>query len=430
MNKLPNKILVDIDPGVINDVYVPFLDDTTRNQIFFGGSSSGKSVFLSQRTVIDLMRGRRNYLILRNVANTLRTSVFNEVCKVITAFGVEHLFNINNTNMAITCLINNKQALFWGLDDVQKVKGITPKDGVITDIWLEEATETKRTDIKELAKRLRGGDVKLKKRMTLSFNPILKTNWIYDEYFNNYWHEDKTFIRTPTGFILKTTYKDNRFLTPDDITELEDETDTYYYNVYTLGNWGILGDLVFKNWTIADLSEERKRFDKFKDGLDFGFTQDPTAYVNTALDRRNNTFYIFGGFYEKGLTNPAIAKALRQSVFFGNGRIRCDSAEPKSIQELRECGIDAIEAIKGQGSVNFGIQWLKQWDVIIDEKFQDAINEWSLYQYRQDKEGNVINEPIDKHNHTIDATRYAWSGVMFEDKEQQPAYGKNTYGIF
>lgn len=126
-----------------------------------------------------------------------------------------------------------------GLDDVQKIKSITPKKGVITDIWIEEATECDENDIKELTKRLRGITKGIKKRITLTFNPILRSHWIFKKYFGNFGDDDKEY-RDENLLIQKTTYKDNRFLEQDDIDDLEDETDEYFYQVYTLGNWGVL----------------------------------------------------------------------------------------------------------------------------------------------------------------------------------------------
>ena len=159
----------------INDRYIPYINNQKRIQLFYGGSSSGKSYFISQRTIIDVLNGR-NYLILRNVASTLRNSVYNQIVKTIVDMGLKSEFQITKSEMAITCLKNRKQILFAGLDDVEKLKSVTPIDGVLTDIWIEEATETKYEDYKQLTKRLRGIDKeKFTKRIIFTFNPILKT---------------------------------------------------------------------------------------------------------------------------------------------------------------------------------------------------------------------------------------------------------------
>ncbi len=139
----------------VNDAYLPYWRDDTRVQVFFGGAASGKSWFLAQRAVADVLRGR-NYLIVRNVARTLRPSVFNQIVKVMGEMGVRQLFSVNRSELVITCRKNGRQMLFAGLDDAEKLKSITPEDGVLTDIWIEEATEVARDAYKQLTKRLRG----------------------------------------------------------------------------------------------------------------------------------------------------------------------------------------------------------------------------------------------------------------------------------
>lgn len=387
----------------VNQVYKPFLTDDTRTQIFFGGSSSGKSYFLAQRTVLDILRGDRNYLVFRNVLNTVKKSVFNEITKTIHNMGLSSFFNINKSNMVITCSLNNKQILFAGLDDPEKIKSITPIDGVITDIWLEEATEAKYEAVKQLYKRLRGRS-KVKKRLILSFNPILKSHWIYKEYFGG-WQDDKNFYRDSDNLlILKTTYKDNDFLEEDDIKELENETDRYYYEVYTLGNWGSLGNVIFKNWEVQDLSEIRKTFDRFNNGLDFGFAQDPAAMIHMHYDRKKKTLYILDELYERELTNDLLAEKIKKMI--GNQYVVCDSSEPKSIRELVNHGVRAMPAKKGPDSVNHGINWLRQQKIIIDVRCQNVKNEFQTYRWKEDKDGNVLPVPVDRDNHAIDAIRY------------------------
>src|SRR3990167_6084676 len=197
----------------VNDVYEPHFDNVSRVQIFYGGSGSGKSVFLSQRGVVDLLRGGRNYLICRQVARTVRRSVMNEVIKAITDSGSLALFDINKSESIITCH-NGYQILFAGLDDTEKIKSITPAKGVITDVWIEEATETEPNTVRELEKRQRGGDPNVPKRITLSFNPILQSHWIFDDYFKTIgWTDTQTEYKSPELSILKTWHIHNAYLT-------------------------------------------------------------------------------------------------------------------------------------------------------------------------------------------------------------------------
>lgn len=415
---------VVINDGVYNPVYLPHLSNMSRTQIFFGGSSSGKSVFLAQRTVEDVMAGGRNYLICRQVGRTLRGSVFQEVCKVIGSWNVGALFAINKSDMLITCK-NGYQIIFAGLDDVEKLKSLTPAKGVITDVWVEEATETDKATVKQLYKRQRGGSDKTAKRFTLSFNPIMQNHWIYEEYFNRIgWADKQTEYRADDGSlsILKTWYVHNRFLTADDVRDLESETDPYYHNVYTLGNWGVLGNVIFTNWRVEDLSEMRDQFTNRRNGLDFGFASDPAALSRSHYDRMRKTIYIFDELYETGLTNPRLAEALLPMV--GMDSVTCDSAEPKSIRELKDNGINTRAAKKGKDSVNYGIQWLQQQTIVIDAKCINSKNEFMQYKWKEDKAGNAMRDPVDKMNHIIDATRYAYE----EDMRGEPRRATSRQG--
>lgn len=405
---------VRLHPEVINPVYLPHLNNLARTQIFYGGSSSGKSVFLAQRCVYDLMRGGRNYLIVRQVGRTLRGSVFTEVVKVITEWGVSGLFSVNKSDMLITCT-NGYQIIFAGLDDVEKLKSLVPVKGVITDVWVEEATEADAATIKQLYKRQRGGSENTPKRLTLSFNPIMQNHWIYTTYFNGVaWSDAQTEYTSDSLSILKTWYIHNRFLTLDDVHDLENEGDKYYRDVYTFGNWGVLGFAIFTNWRVEDLSGMVDQFTNRRHGLDFGFSSDPAAMPVTHYDRKHKTIYIYDEIYERGFTNDLLAAAVIEKI--GKDYITADSAEPKSIQELRNHGVNARAAKKGKDSVLFGIQWLQQQTIIIDPKCVNARNEFMQYHWKTDAAGNAIRQPVDKNNHLIDGLRYAYENDMIETK--------------
>ena len=392
----------DVNPKIFNDIYVKCLNKEEGVQIYFGGSSSGKSYYIAQRIVLDTLKGR-NTLALRNVAKTIRGSCWNEIIKAIITLRLGEWFVVSKSEMLITAANNGCQIMFAGLDDVEKIKSITPSKGVLTDIWVEEATECKYDDYKQLTKRLRGVSA-YKKRITLSFNPIYKEHWIYKEFFKD-WNEASTELSQNGLYVLKTTYKDNRFLTPGDIRALESETDEYYYNVYTQGNWGVLGDVIFKNWEVCDLSAEKMVADKLFLGLDFGFSSDPAAAVKVSFHRPTKTLYVLEELYERGLTNTHLAKLM--AGFAGSHYIVCDSAEPKSIKELQNLGIRATGAKKGPDSVMHGIQWLQGCKLVVDTSCQRMKNELTLYQWRKDKDGNSMRVPADQNNHLIDALRYA-----------------------
>lgn len=393
----------------INDRYIPYINNQKRIQLFYGGSSSGKSYFISQRTIIDVLNGR-NYLILRNVASTLRNSVYNQIVKTIVDMSLKSEFQITKSEMAITCLKNKKQILFAGLDDVEKLKSVTPIDGVLTDIWIEEATETKYEDYKQLTKRLRGIDKeKFTKRITFTFNPILKTHWIYKEFFGN-WQDDKNLYEDDTMLIVKSTYKDNHFLSEDDVYSLENETDSYFYEVYTLGNWGILGAVIFKNWHTEDLSDRIKEFDHIFNGLDFGYAQDPNALIRIHLDNKHRKIYVFEEMYKAGMQDIELLDELKKRI--KNQYVVCDCAEAKTIAYLKLNGIKALPCKKGSDSINYGIRFLKGYEIIVDVQCQNFKNEIQEYHWAEDKYGNTLDRPVDKNNHLLDALRYAVEGEM------------------
>jgi len=401
---------VEIGVEVFNTVFIPHLKNYGRTQIHFGGSASGKSVFLAQRCVYDLMSGGRNYLVVRQVARTIRGSVFTEICRVIATWNVGGLFAINKSDMLIVCS-NGYQIIFAGLDDVEKMKSLAPDRGAITDIWIEEATEIEKNSLKQLYKRQRGGDEAIPKRLTMSFNPIMLSHWIYEEYFSKIgWADKQTEYQDDELSILKTTYKDNRFLTTDDIKDLENESDKYYYTVYTLGNWGVLGNVIFTNWRVEDLVSIRDQFTNRRSGLDFGFSSDPAAVAISHYDRMRKTIYVFGELYETGLTNDVLAVEAKKLI--GNDRVACDSAEPKSIAELQNYGIDAYPVRKGKDSVNFGIDWLKQQTIIIDTSCINTRNEFQQYKWKEDAGGHALKMPVDKNNHLMDALRYSYEDDM------------------
>ena len=376
-------------------------------QIFFGGSSSGKSFFLTDKIVIDNLQGC-NWLCCRNVARTIRNSIFNEITKSISNMGVKKYYSINKSDMVITCKLNNKQILFCGLDDVEKVKSITPMDGVLERIFIEEATEVKREAYLQLKKRLRGR-TQHSKHIFMAFNPILKTHWIYKDFFGQ-WEDNKTVYEDEDKLIVKTTYKDNIFLTADDRKLLEDEADPYFYNVYSLGNWGVLGNVIFKNWRVEDLSDRISTFDNIRCAIDFGWN-DPTAMLKLHLDNKRKRIYIIDEVYQQHMTDEMLLSTARE--FFGRNYVTCDSADPKTIDFLAVNGIMAVPAMKGADSIIRGIRWLQGYEIIIDVRCQNFKNEIEQLHWEEDKYGNVLERPASGNDHLAnDCLRYACESVM------------------
>lgn len=229
------EVNIKINKEVFNDVYIPYLDNEDRYLLFYGGGSSGKSYFIAQRYIYKMLKNKRfNLLVTRQTGDTNRKSTFPLFKQVISNWKLSKYFKINESDMRIKCLLNKNEIAFAGLDDVEKIKSITFESGELTDEWVEEATETNEADINQLKVRLRGGTSK--KQMVLSFNPVNIQHWI-----------KRHFIDSGLATVCFSTYKDNKFLSEDDKKALEDlkYTDEYTYNVYCLGQWGILGKTVF-----------------------------------------------------------------------------------------------------------------------------------------------------------------------------------------
>ena len=249
------KANIKISKKVFNDIYLPYLDNDDRYLVFYGGGSSGKSYFIGERSIFRQITPKRcNLLVVRQTADTNRRSTFPLLKQVIKNWGLSEHFKINESDMRIKCLLTGNEIAFAGLDDVEKIKSITFENGELTDIWVEEATETQEADINQLKVRLRGG--KSKKQMVLSFNPINIQHWIKGH-----------FIDSGLATVCFSTYKDNKFLTDDDRKALEDlkYTDEYTYEVYCLGKWGILGKTVF------DARAIQKRLDEIQKPIKTGY---------------------------------------------------------------------------------------------------------------------------------------------------------------
>ena len=229
------NVNIKISKKVFNEVYLPYLNNDDRYILFYGGGSSGKSYFIAQRFIYKLIHPTRcNLLVVRQTGDTNRRSTFPLLKQVISNWNLAQHFKVNESDMRIVCKLTGNEVAFAGLDDVEKIKSITFSNGELTDIWVEEATECQEGDINQLKVRLRGG--KSKKQMVLSFNPINIQHWI-----------KRHFIDSNLATVCFSTYKDNKFLTDDDRKALEDlkRIDEYTYNVYCLGQWGILGKTVF-----------------------------------------------------------------------------------------------------------------------------------------------------------------------------------------
>lgn len=391
------KVSLNISKKVFNDIYYNYLFDYSRRyEVYYGGAGSGKSVFVVQKLVTKALRSKRKVLVVRKVGRTLKDSVFDLVIETLKKWQIYNASKINLTTYTII-LPNGSVFLFKGMDDSEKIKSITD----ITDIWCEEATELSEDDFTQLDLRLRALVDNL--QIICSFNPVSKLNWVYKR-----WFAPDAVIGEDT-LVLKSTYKDNRFLPEAYIKALEDKakTNPNYYKVYTLGEFTTLDRLVFYNWKVEDFDYKEIK-GQLLVGLDFGFITDTSALVASILDAANNKIYVFKEWGDTGKTNQELAKII-EALGFSKSIIIADSAEPKSIAEIKSAGIQKIRgATKGQDSIIHSIQKLQNYELILHPSCEALKTELENYSWQKDKvTGEYINKPIDSFNHYIDALRYS-----------------------
>jgi len=377
--------------------FLPLFTNTERYEIVWGGAGSGKSHIVARKILYRLLKEfdfKHNFLVIRKVDRTIKRSVFTLIKNIISIWGLTSEFDINLTDKTITYKPNGSQIMFSGLDDVEKLKSI---EGV-TSIWCEEATELNQEDFEQLDLRLRG-ETQYIKQITLTFNPISEQHWI-----------KKIFFDDPIDSVLtlKTTYLDNAFI--DDeykmVMDNKKKTNPRYYSIYALGNWGTADGLIFNNVTARLIRPEELHGLEYVQGLDFGYTNDPSAFNQTYVDMKNKRIFVNDGFYEKGLSNSRIADKIKEL----NGhrhKTTADSSEPKSIDYLKTKSINVRGAMKGAGSVNTGVDFLLEFEIIVNAHLVEFMTEFNNYCWLIDKNNVQQNKPVDDFNHFIDSLRYA-----------------------
>lgn len=386
-------IKLNIARSLFNDAYFPYLFDYShRYEVYYRGAGSGKSVFVAQKIICKACTSKRKVLIIRKYATTLKDSVFQLIIDQLKKWKIYRFCKVNMSTYTIT-LPNESVLLFKGLDDPEKIKSITD----ITDIWCEECSELSLDEFTQLDLRLRAQSGNL--QIFVSFNPVSKQNFVYQKWFAN---------GTPDNtFVLHTTYKDNKFLPQEYIDALleKQKSNPTYYKIYALGEFCTLDKLVYYNWRVEDFDHTQIK-GKLLVGLDFGYTNDPTALVASVMTDKK--IYIFKEWVDTNKTNPQIAQVIK-SLGLQKSTIICDSAEPKSIQELRQNGVYAArESTKGPDSIIHGIQRLWEYEIVVHPSCTETITEFENYAWQKDKTtGEYINKPIDMFNHCMDALRYS-----------------------
>ena len=372
-----------------------------------GGRGSGKSSFIAIEIILNIMKDAENgdygdAVIFRRVKDVLRSSVFEQIKWAIYKLGVQEYWDIPESKLQITYKPTGQAIYFKGADNAKKSKSIKTKY-YIKYIWYEEVDEFENYDkIRTINQSLmRGGSNYF---VFFSFNPPeSKRNWvnlhILDEREDQIVHHS-TYLTVPKEWLGEPFIGEAEYLKEHNYKKYEHD----YLGVVT-GT----GLEVFTNVTVRKITQEEiDNFEYIYLGMDFGFAADPTAFVKCSYNRNHRTVYIFDEIYKVHMSNQQIHDEVLEKNKM-NDKVSCDSAEPRTINELNQLGLNCFGVKKGPDSVRKGLKWLSEdvVEIVIDGiKCPNVKREFLGYELEKDKDGNPKGYP-DKDNHSIDAVRYA-----------------------
>ena len=391
-------------PKLIGKGYGKFWKCKKRYRVVKGSRASKKSKTTALWFTYNIMKPEyalANALVIRKTYRTLKDSCYTDLLWAQRKLGVSHLWRNTVSPLEMTYIPTGQKILFRGLDDPLKITSITVEHGFLCWAWLEEAYEVlNEEDFDILDESIRGECPEpLFKQWTITFNPWNEHHWLKKRFFDT---ESDDIYATTTNYLC------NEWLDKADIRLFENmkKNNPRRYQVAGLGNWGIVDGLVYENWTVRPfkLSECTKCITAC--GLDFGYTNDPTAFFVGFLDKEKKKIYVWDEIYKRGMINKAIYEEIN-SAGYVKERITGDSSEPKSIDELRGYGLRIKGAKKGKDSIMNGIQWIQGLEIIIHPRCVNFITEIGNYTFEKDKFGKKLNRPIDDFNHLMDAMRYA-----------------------
>lgn len=399
-------------PDIVGRGYKTFWNFKGRYRVCKGSRASKKSKTTALWFIYNLMQlPGSNLLVIRKTYRTLKDSCFTELKWAINRLGVTQWWEVKESPLEMTYRPTGQKIYFRGLDDPLKVTSITVETGCLCWGWIEEAYEiSKEADFDMLDESIRGEVSEgLFKQWTFTFNPWNEHHWIKRRFFDN--PDDETLA-------LTTNYLCNEWLDEADkkVFETMKRNNPRRYQVAGLGAWGIVDGLIYENFKEQQFTLEQVKHCKSAFGLDFGYTNDPSAFFVGFVDLENKKLFVWDEFYEKGLSNKKIFEKI-SSMGYAKEKITADSAEPKSIDELQTLGLRHISgAKKGKDSILNGVQWIQDLEIIIHPRCVNFITEISNYTWDEDKFGNKLNKPIDDFNHLMDAMRYALEAFITGNK--------------
>lgn len=397
-------------PDVIGRGYKTFWNWRGRYRAVKGSRASKKSKTTALWYIYNLMKHpAANLVVVRKVFRTLQNSCFSDLCWAIDRLGVGAFWRATKSPLEITYKPTGQKILFVGLDDPLKITSLSVPRGVLCWAWIEEAYEIASEDaFNRLDESIRGRlPDGLFSQVTLTFNPWSGRHWLKKRFFDE---------PSPNVLAMTTDYRCNEFLSPSDLALFEEmKKNPKRYRVAGLGDWGVVEGLIYDNWEeqAFDMDALRKQDDiTAAFGLDFGFTTDPAALWCGLVDKGRKLIYIFDELYEKGLTNQELYRAI-EARGYAKEKITADSAEPKSIEELRRAGIARIKkSRKGADSIRHGIQQIQNFRLIVHPRCVNTLRELSLYAWAKDRFDQYTGKPEDDNNHLMDAMRYALADVL------------------
>ena len=401
-------------PDIVGKGYKDFWNFKGRYRVCKGSRASKKSKTTALFFIHGIMKyPGANLLVVRKVFRTLKDSCFTDLKWAINRLQVSEYWEIKESPLEMTYTPTGQKILFRGLDDPLKITSITVEIGSLCWCWCEEAYEiAKEQDFNMLDESIRGAvEAPLYKQFTLTFNPWNEKHWLKKRFFDV---EDENIMTKTTNYMC------NEWLDDSDKKMFEDmkKNNPRRYQVAGLGDWGIVDGLVYENWEernfdIDEISKKPKVKAVF--GLDFGYTNDPTAFFCGLIDRSAKEIYVFDEIYKNAMKNREIAEEIMRKGY-RKEKITADCAEPKSIDELRDLGLYRIQnSRKGKDSINNGIQYIQDFKIIIHPRCVNFITEISNYTWDKDKFDNPVNKPIDGFNHLMDAMRYALESFIKGD---------------